>query len=115
MAQMKAQGASEEDIVHVKEQATLFYFERKRTIEQQGRGETADADSMQGQEEQPGPASDAAEAPSQKYPSSFHAIVELIATGQESKIPGIRDIPLQINADTPSESRMERPKKPWET
>lgn len=55
---------------------------------------------------------DASEA--QKYPASFNAIVNLIATGQEDKIPGVRNIPLIINQEKPSESKMERPKKPWE-
>ncbi|EDP41902.1 hypothetical protein MGL_3583 [Malassezia globosa CBS 7966] len=54
------------------------------------------------------------EGQQEQYPTSFHKIVELIATGQESNIPGIRDIPLQINSQLPSKSKMECPKKPWE-
>lgn len=50
----------------------------------------------------------------EQYPASFNAIVELIATGQEDKIPGVRDIPLKINESAPSTSTLERPKKPWE-
>ena len=50
----------------------------------------------------------------EKYPSSFSAIVELIATGREDQLTNIRDIPLKINEEPPSESKMERPKKPWE-
>lgn len=59
---------------------------------------------------QPEPSADV----SQKYPPSFSAIVELIATGQEEKIPGVRDIPLVINEDKPSTTTMPQRKKPWE-
>ncbi|PWN42897.1 DUF1749-domain-containing protein [Ceraceosorus guamensis] len=49
-----------------------------------------------------------------QHPASFDAIVELISTGQADKIPGIKDIPLQINRATPSESHLKQPPKPWE-
>lgn len=48
------------------------------------------------------------------YPASFDAIVELITTGKTDQIPGIRDIPLKINEETPTEATMSRPLKPWE-
>lgn len=49
------------------------------------------------------------------YPLSFSAITEMIATGKTDNIPNMREIPLQINSEPPSESTMERPRKPWET
>lgn len=49
------------------------------------------------------------------YPASFAAIVELLATGREDQIPGIREIPLKIHDQPPSESTMTRPPKPWES
>lgn len=49
------------------------------------------------------------------YPLSFSAITEMIATGKTDEIPNMREIPLQINSEPPSESKMERPRKPWET
>lgn len=48
------------------------------------------------------------------HPPSFDALVELIATGRTDEIEGIRDIPLKINEDAPSESKLEQPKKPWQ-
>ena len=48
------------------------------------------------------------------YPASFAAIVELLTTGREDEIPGIREIPLKIHDQAPSESKMTRPRKPWE-
>ena len=48
------------------------------------------------------------------YPNSFNAIVELIATGNADKVPGVREIPLKINEEKPSVSTRVRPEKPWE-
>ncbi|KAJ1024309.1 hypothetical protein NDA18_004479 [Ustilago nuda] len=48
------------------------------------------------------------------YPASFDAIVELITTGKTDQIPGIRDIPLKINEEEPTQATMSRPLKPWE-
>lgn len=48
------------------------------------------------------------------YPASFDAIVELITTGKTDQIPGIRDIPLKINEEPPTQATMSRPLKPWE-
>ncbi|PWZ03807.1 hypothetical protein BCV70DRAFT_141282, partial [Testicularia cyperi] len=48
------------------------------------------------------------------YPASFDAIAELIATGKTDQIPGIREIPLQINEQPPSQAVLDRPLKPWE-
>ncbi|WFD34725.1 hypothetical protein MCUN1_001569 [Malassezia cuniculi] len=50
-----------------------------------------------------------------EYPQTFSEIAELIASGKTDGIPNTRDIPLEINPDPPSESTMERPRKPWET
>ncbi len=41
-------------------------------------------------------------------------IVELITTGKTDQIPGIRDIPLKINEEPPTQPTMDRPLKPWE-
>lgn len=49
------------------------------------------------------------------HPPSFDALVELIATGRTDEIQGIRDIPLKINEEEPSESKLEARRKPWET
>ncbi len=48
------------------------------------------------------------------YPASFDAIVELITTGKTDQIPGIKDIPLKINEEPPTQATMNRPLKPWE-
>lgn len=55
------------------------------------------------------------EAPVGSYPQSFSAIAEMIATGNTDGIPNMRDIPLKINPEQPSESTMKPPRKPWET
>lgn len=99
--------------MQMRERATQFYLERKRAESQQA--DVHAPGQLTTEQEAPETTDDSAETPSEQYPSSFHAIVELIATGQEEKIPGIRDIPLQINTEPPSQSQMERPKKPWET
>ena len=81
----------------------ISYAEARETEEHPAKG---------GAEQDASTKEDASEA--QKYPASFNAIVNLIATGQEDKIPGVRNIPLIINQEKPSESKMERPKNPWE-
>ncbi|KAK0538815.1 hypothetical protein OC834_000267 [Tilletia horrida] len=48
------------------------------------------------------------------YPASFDAIAELIATGRVDQIPGIRDIPLEISEEPPSEAKLAPRPKPWE-
>lgn len=48
------------------------------------------------------------------HPASFDALVELIASGRTDEIDGIRDIPLVINENEPSQSKLEATKKPWE-
>lgn len=75
-------------------------------------------DEGQGGLTQPTQSADAVSAPSSSvppHPPSFDALVELIASGRTDEIEGIRDIPLKINDEPPSESRMDAPKKPWET
>ena len=98
LEQLRAQGASE--IERTMEQAKQFFLQQKYPISTHSRDAKASEVKQTSESEQ--------------YPPSFHAIVELIATGQESQIPGIRDIPLQINPAPPSESKMVCPKKPWE-
>lgn len=61
-----------------------------------------------------GPDASQRENASEPYPNSFNAIVELIATGNADKVPGVREIPLKINEEMPSVSTRERPEKPWE-
>ena len=100
LEQLRAQGASDEEIERTMEQAKQFYLQQKYAISTHSRDAKASEVKQTSESEQ--------------YPPSFHAIVELIATGQESQIPGIRDIPLQINPAPPSESKMVCPKKPWE-
>lgn len=101
LEQLRAQGASDEEIERTMEQAKQFYLQQKYPISTHSRDARASEVKQTSESEQ--------------YPPSFHAIVKLIATGQESQIPGIRDIPLQINPAPPSESKMECPKKPWES
>jgi len=44
--------------------------------------------------------------------ATFDEIVELIQSGKP--IPGIRQIPDQLNSNTPSTSSVQARKKPWE-
>lgn len=46
------------------------------------------------------------------HPASFDAIVQLIATGQTDKIPGIRDIPLKVRYSTIQYSAVHSPPSP---
>ncbi|KAJ1770292.1 hypothetical protein LPJ54_004849 [Coemansia sp. RSA 1824] len=46
------------------------------------------------------------------YSPSFAQVVQMIANGEE--IPGIRDIPDQLNQEQPSKSTACAPPKPWE-
>ncbi|KAJ1756461.1 hypothetical protein LPJ54_006767, partial [Coemansia sp. RSA 1824] len=46
------------------------------------------------------------------YSPSFAQVVQMIASGEE--IPGIRDIPDQLNQEQPSKSTACAPPKPWE-
>ncbi|CAD6912867.1 unnamed protein product [Tilletia controversa] len=67
----------------------------------------------------PAPAPAPAYAPAEDderepYPASFDAIAELIATGRVDQIPGIRDIPLEISDEPPSEAKLAPRPKPWE-
>jgi len=54
------------------------------------------------------------DAEREPYPTSFDAIAELIATGRVSEIPGIRDIPVEISDEPPSEAKLTPRPKPWE-
>lgn len=101
LEQLRAQGASDEEMERTVEQARQFYLQRKYVVFTHSRDHKKSEEKQTSEE-------------GEQYPPSFHAIVELIATGQESRIPGIRNIPLKINPEPPSESKMECPKKPWE-
>ena len=50
------------------------------------------------------------------YPGTFQQIAELIATG--ARIPGIREIPNELNQEEPSEPKIAKlegaGRKPWE-
>ncbi|KAI3624992.1 hypothetical protein CBS9595_000353 [Malassezia furfur] len=104
IAPMIEQGASEEEIKATVARARQFYYEHNTPAPTE-----ATSASQRDAEAQP-----ETSEPMEQYPASFNAIVELIATGQEDKIPGVRDIPLKINESEPSSSTLERPKKPWE-
>ncbi|WFD43588.1 hypothetical protein MPSI1_002251 [Malassezia psittaci] len=109
--QLMAQGASDEEIRHTLEHARKFYYEQKSQQPSATTNTTHDSASLQtAKTDQSNNQAQSTET----YPASFNAIVEMIATGQEDKISGIRDIPLKINEAPPSVSALPRPKKPWE-
>ncbi|WFC99500.1 hypothetical protein MYAM1_002245 [Malassezia yamatoensis] len=106
-----AQGASKEEIRHTVEHAKKYYYEQKSHRSSANTSTTNDSASLQTAEAD----QNNHQSPStETYPATFNTIVEMIATGQEDKIPGIRDIPLKINEAPPSVSALPRPKKPWE-
>ncbi|CAI2185870.1 14546_t:CDS:2 [Funneliformis geosporum] len=47
-----------------------------------------------------------------QYPQSFQQVVEMLATGQQ--IPGIKQIPNELNKGTPSNPTFKPRPKPWE-
>ncbi|CAG8646767.1 16065_t:CDS:2 [Funneliformis caledonium] len=47
-----------------------------------------------------------------QYPQSFQQVVEMLATGQQ--IPGIKQIPNELNKGTPSNPTIKPRPKPWE-
>ncbi|WFD24257.1 hypothetical protein MEQU1_002954 [Malassezia equina] len=100
VTQLQAQGASKEHISQTVQKAIEYYKQRNADVPEEANAATA---------EEPEPAR------KEPYPASFAAIVELLATGREDQIPGIREIPLKIHDQPPSESTMTRPPKPWES
>ncbi|WFD28445.1 hypothetical protein MNAN1_003456 [Malassezia nana] len=107
VSQLQAQGASEAQIKDTVQQATEYYQQRNRASEQEQHKEELSVN------EEPETAVKEPER-GEPYPASFTAIVEMLTTGREDQIPGIREIPLKINEQPPSESKMTRPRKPWE-
>lgn len=121
---MQSSGATPEQIDETKKRAKVFFWSQ-RTGNQV---DFADYCGWLATNSTPAPASingaavssaqDAGKAAGNEdkepYPASFDAIVELITTGKTDQIPGIRDIPLKINEEPPSQATMSRPSKPWE-
>ncbi|CAD6884652.1 unnamed protein product [Tilletia caries] len=104
-------GRSEVQIGEVVKRAQVFYFSQHTTATTPAPA-SASAPA-------PAPAPAPAYAPAEDderepYPASFDAIAELIATGRVDQIPGIRDIPLEISDEPPSEAKLAPRPKPWE-
>ncbi|SNX85227.1 uncharacterized protein MEPE_03936 [Melanopsichium pennsylvanicum] len=124
---MQSSGVSSEQIEETKRRAKVFFWSQKTgnqvdyvdykawleshsdSISDANGAATASIDGIDGKEEE----SDE-EKEKDPYPASFDAIVELITTGKTDQIPGIRDIPLKINEEKPTQATMSRPLKPWE-
>ncbi|CAD6973706.1 unnamed protein product [Tilletia controversa] len=106
-------GRSEVQIGEVVKRAQVFYFSQHTTAT------TPAPASASASAPAPAPAPAPAYAPAEDderepYPASFDAIAELIATGRVDQIPGIRDIPLEISDEPPSEAKLAPRPKPWE-
>ena len=89
LAPLRANAASDAELEELSAKAYTFYLASK----------------------QPQPAE--AEAEGTPYPLSFSELAQLIASGGE--IPGIKQIPDKLAEGTATESKLEQPKKPWET
>ena len=124
---MQSSGASPEQIDETKKRAKVFFWSQKTGNQVDYADYKAwlvsngSIDTIDGTEGASGSdATDAAAAAQaqqkdkEPYPASFDAIVELITTGKTDQIPGIRDIPLKINDQPPTQATMSRPLKPWE-
>lgn len=121
---MQSSGASAEQIEETKKRAKVFFWSQKTGNQVdyadykawlESDSSIAATNGVDGSS-----ASDASATPQtqgkdkEPYPASFDAIVELITTGKTDQIPGIRDIPLKINDQPPTQATMSRPLKPWE-
>lgn len=118
---MQAENASEDQIADVLGRAKEYYLQRKWVVSRKltlmfraHEQLTTDGayEPLRSNTEAQTVGGDTAS--SEPYPTSFSAIVELIASGNVDKIPGVREIPLKINDQAPTESKMTRPAKPWE-
>lgn len=106
---LKSRQATPEETLGTVEAAQSYYVQTCAPRLTSKSGTTGPA------EQAPEGAAEHADDSSGTYSLSFSAITEMIATGKTDKIPNMREIPLQINSEPPSESTMERPRKPWET
>ncbi|SPO28130.1 uncharacterized protein UTRI_04521_B [Ustilago trichophora] len=123
---MQSSGVASEQIEETKKRAKVFFWSQKtgnqvdyadykawlssNSIPATTTESASDATATAG-----GTEADAGkEKEKEPYPASFDAIVELITTGKTDQIPGIRDIPLKINEEPPTQATMSRPLKPWE-
>lgn len=116
MTQLQAQGASEAQIAETVQRATDYYQQRK-CVRQTHRRASEQGVPIHAPPSDAAPESTTKEPKSEQtepYPASFAAIIELLTTGREDEIPGIREIPLKIHDQAPSESKMTCPRKPWE-
>ncbi|TKY89901.1 hypothetical protein EX895_001198 [Sporisorium graminicola] len=116
---MQSSGVAPEQIEETKKRAKVFFWSQRTgnqvdyadykawlasntsLADTNGAGVASQVDETKAQDKEP-------------YPASFDAIVELITTGKTDQIPGIRDIPLKINEQPPTQATMSRPLKPWE-
>lgn len=125
---MQASGVAPDQIEETKKRAKVFFWSQKtgnqvdyaeykawldtNSIASNGKVSTdaaaasASASASEGEKKE--------EKEKEPYPASFDAIVELITTGKMDQIPGIRDIPLKVNEEPPTQASMSRPLKPWE-
>lgn len=109
---MQASGVEEEHIQETRRRAKVFFWSQRTGVEVDYHDYKAWQSSPQ--RATPAVASAATTTASEPYPATFDAIVELITTGKTDQIPGIREIPLKINEEAPTEPKLARPSKPWE-
>lgn len=115
---MQSSGATSEQILETKKRAKVFFWSQK-TGNQVDYADyqtwlSSNSDSISQDAATAETAGEQGGKEKEPYPASFDAIVELITTGKTDQIPGIRDIPLKINEEKPTEATMSRPLKPWE-
>ncbi|GAC92509.1 hypothetical protein PHSY_000063 [Pseudozyma hubeiensis SY62] len=126
---MQSSGVAPEQIEETKKRAKVFFWSQKtgnqvdyadysewlKSNPANSAAEKAgDSDAVMASTSAPDKAEGGKEQDKEPYPASFDAIVELITTGKTDQIPGIRDIPLKINEEPPTQATMSRPLKPWE-
>lgn len=112
---MQASGIEEAHILETRRRAKVFFWSQRTGLPVDYQEYKAWQTSTL-QQATPAVASAAASSTTaaEPYPATFDAIVELITTGKTDQIPGIKDIPLKINEETPTEPKLARPSKPWE-
>ncbi|SJX64012.1 uncharacterized protein SRS1_14667 [Sporisorium reilianum f. sp. reilianum] len=110
---MQSSGVAPEQIEETKKRAKVFFWSQKTGNQVDYADYTAWLATNASIAAPNGDGADKAHD-KEPYPASFDAIVELITTGKTDQIPGIRDIPLKINEQPPTQPTMSRPLKPWE-
>lgn len=109
---MQASGVEEQHIQETRRRAKVFFWSQRTGVQVDYQDYKLWLSSAQ--PVTPAVASATTGSASEPYPATFDAIVELITTGKTDQIPGIREIPLKINEEAPTEPKLARPSKPWE-